>query len=135
MSQDLKRDRRYEELEGCSDEPTRGRSELQERLMRQLEETTEMKRSGSPEDMPEIERELVIIEGALQGVEQRVAEALAHLRRVIPDMHLEKAIHAEPGQLRQAGPLETHYGRRLSRVSQRLSEVEAMLGVIQGARV
>lgn len=128
---------------GAEEPATRAATPLQRRIREALEmaEIAEHERraKGGPDDLGEVDRELTMIEGALEGVRQRVGEVTASVRPVLD----EKALAAVLGELEQYQARSddewaprTAVGRRVRGIQTALSEIEAALAYLaQGVRL
>lgn len=113
----------------------RSRSDLQRRIAEEIEMGSERRQKlmgGGPDEMPDVWRELLTLQGALMGVEQRIANLAGVLRPVIPD-HTVNSLLGE-GAERLARPTEeepaTEVGARLRAMRDLVSEFEDSLSVL-----
>lgn len=123
----------------------RSSTELERRLQSERELALERRdRDGSPEQLPELEREVGLVTGALAGVEQRAAELIVALDQVVHHdtlLVLEKVRAERQERLRRqeeggeaAGRLPgalTPTGQRLRELYDRLGELEDTIGAVR----
>jgi hypothetical protein len=112
-------------------------TEFQDRMNRALEErqVARMEGPGSPDTIPEIQRELTMVQGAMQGVHQRLADLVAVLGPVMPSKQADAIRQIEP--LRDDSfEVVTEMGRGLRGVQVDLHEVESVLSLlVHGVRL
>lgn len=113
----------------------RAHSELQDRVLQALEMASSVsleQHAGSPDMVPEIERELTMLEGALQGVYQRVGEVVAACESVLTTRALNAICEEQPARppSEDAFAIETSLGRRLRELQYRLTEIEHALSYL-----
>lgn len=86
---------------------------------------------GSPEQIPDLMRELVMVDGALQSVEKRAAELVARLEPVLtdPDSVL-KAASAQRAERGADMAPQSYLARRAAGFQERLGALEVLLEVV-----
>lgn len=100
----------------------------------------EAREKGAPGDMPEIDREITMVQGALQGVEQRLAELAARLRPVLDEKTWAVLNHGDDNRVladstRDDLHPQSEYGVRLRNVQYEIAAVEHFLSYLgQGVR-
>lgn len=112
--------------------PAAALTDLQRRLESELDmhlEITAKRRNGGPEELGEIDRELLILSGALEGLGQRVGALAATLGPVLPG-----DIHAHLMQP-QADPddgfmVATEVGQRIATIRRAVTQTEHVLSVL-----
>lgn len=127
---------RRERDQGPADK-ARPQTELQRRVRDALEMHDavegERRAKGGPDDLGELDRELTMIEGALQGVYQRFGETVAAVRPVLDPKALHALLEAEPHSLHSTvdslAP-RTVVGERVRRLQYALSELEQALAFV-----
>lgn len=123
-----------------TDRPTDGaiarapRTRLQERLQSELqvhaEVAMERRSKGDPTTTPEIDKYLLMIDGAMEGVYQRLGGLAAALQPILPEGSVHRLIE-NPTRAMATGVVddpETELGARLLTHLQALSELEDVLG-------
>lgn len=121
--------------------PPHPKTRLQERLDVALQEYAELlakQRSGGPVDLSEIDRELTVCDGAIEGVHQRLAELTARLQPVLPS-HVIAVLTGEDPGVRQ-DPLDeyevsTEIGTRLRGLQREISSVASALSHLLAVRL
>lgn len=118
------------------------KTRLQERLDVALQEYAELlakQRSGGPNDLSEIDRELTVCVGAIEGVHQRLAELTARLQSVLPGHVIAVLTGEDPGVVRQDRldeyEVSTEVGTRLRGLQQEISNVEDALSHLLAVRL
>lgn len=114
-------------------EATRPTSDFMRRLheaLAQSEERRQQVRGGGPEEMPELDRELTMLQGATTSVQTRLADLVAAMTPVLGVKTLTGI--ADSGEVTDVRrdeqfPIETGYGQRMRNLQRDLSEVEAVL--------
>lgn len=95
------------------------------------------RRDEAPDRVPEIDREITMIQGALQGIEQRVGELAAALHPVLDPKTWAALTHGDIERMAVSDELAptTEYGERLRRIQYEISALEATLSYLsQGVR-
>lgn len=108
-------------------------NEMQERIRAAYEEYDEIGRQdGGPDDTPEVKREAMMLSGAVQGVQQRVAELAAALRPIL-GLQVTNQLVAPTGpkpSTPENWKLDTQVGVDLRSIQNRISEIEDTLGIL-----
>lgn len=96
-------------------------------------ETMEGRRSGSPEELPEIERELTMLTGAMEGLYQRLGALAAVLTPVLdPGTHEYLMTQGQGRPLGSASDFEivTPVGQHIAKISMAIGQCEDALGAL-----
>lgn len=118
----------------------RPQTDLQRRLQSASEEYAERQvqiHNGGPEDMGEVDREVQMLQGAIQGVHQRLAELAVRLAPVLRPVTLDtlmRETRAKPTREDQYAP-ETPLGQRVRRIAEDISEIEDVISALIGVRL
>lgn len=121
-------------LDPRRDTPTHPMTRLQSRIQDEVQMHHEVlakhRDSGGPEMMGEIDRELTMATGALEGVYQRLGGLAAKLAPVMPGDTLLN-MTAGPGRaLQDSFEVNSEVGRRIHEVTAAISEIEDALGTL-----
>lgn len=121
-------------------EPTAARpqSDLQRRIEQAQAEGMERRtksRNGGPEDMSEVDRELTMASGAIQGVQQRLAELAVKLGPVMPGDTLSRLQRGDDTLARQEFEIATEVGQRVRSLTMEISEIEHALSYLLAVRL
>lgn len=104
----------------------------------QHHEVSQRAHAGNPAELPDATRQLFMLQGALEGVEQRAAELVAKLEPILRDGahdHLAKLEHARreraenPRERDELDP-RCQLGRTAASCTARVSQLEELLGMV-----
>jgi hypothetical protein len=94
-------------------------------------------RNGGPGDMSEIDRELTMASGALQGVQQRIAELAVKLGPVLPGDTVGRMMQGAdfPRKGSDEFEINTEVGQRIRQVTNQISELEDAVSMLLSVRL
>lgn len=111
----------------------RPQTDLQRRLESELqmhhEVRSKRRESGGPDDMSEIDRELTMATGALEGLYQRIGTLAAALQPVLNPNTVGQLIDG-PGRVdpRDAYETNSEVGQRIAKITRAIAECEDVVG-------
>ena len=118
----------------------RPQTPIQSRIEQETALRYEAAEKGTPEEMPEISREITMCMGALEGVNQRLAELVARLKPAMDERAWQNINHGDDGLI-PARSTEDHlapqseYGQRLRQTQHAIGDIENVLSyLLQGVR-
>lgn len=124
--------RSMDRLEGMK-APLMAQTPLQQRIVSELEmhaEGAQKRRAGGPDDMTEIDREFTMLEGALEGVYQRVGTLVGVLLPVADEALVARIQSPDARVLNDHFQITSTFGHRLRELHGRINELEDVLSTI-----
>lgn len=117
----------------------RPQTHIQSRIEQETAIRMESHEKGSPDAMPEIEREITMAMGAVHGVEQRLGELVAKLRPVLDEKTWMTLTRGDDNTVRPSEDLamapQSEYGTRLRALQYEITALEHVLSyLVQGVR-
>lgn len=113
--------------------PKPPQTDLQRRLDSELQMYQESlmarREKGGPDDLGEVDRELTMAAGALEGLYQRIGALAATLGPAMPAGLVQELLH-QPGRASDEPEVFTQVGQRIAQIRRAISECEDVLGAL-----